>query len=114
MAIRGGGSLCEPDATHMKGRVSPSATRSNAAGGTEVSIAATPVLYRSLHLLQCSHANQTHRLMPQTKLLGESPQRDRDLGKPARLEDVALPIIKHARRLRKYLRSCFFDDHFHL
>src|SRR6266566_9807089 len=36
-----------------------------------------------------------------------APQRDRDLGKPARLEDVALPIIKNARRLRKYLRSCF-------
>src|SRR6266853_3254694 len=41
------------------------------------------------------------------KLLVQSPQRDPDLGKPARLEDVALPIVKHARRLRKHLRSCF-------
>ena len=37
----------------------------------------------------------------------ESPQRDRDLGKPARLDDVALPIIKQARGLREHLRSCF-------
>src|SRR5882762_10698564 len=65
------------------------------------------ITHRSLHLLQCSHANQTHRLKRHAKLLRESPQRDRDLGKPARLEDVALPIIKHARRLRKHLRSCF-------
>jgi hypothetical protein len=42
LAIRGGSSLGEPDATHMKGMASLSATRSNAAGGTEISIAATP------------------------------------------------------------------------
>src|SRR5258708_22222346 len=51
------------------------------------------ITHRSLHLLQCSHANQTHRLMRHAKLLRESPQRDRDLGKPARLDDVALPSL---------------------
>src|SRR6266852_3798092 len=34
-------------------------------------------LPQSAHLLQCSHANQTHRPMRHAKLLGESPQRDR-------------------------------------
>ena len=77
-------------------------------------LSADAVLYRSLHLLQCSHANQTHRLMRDAKLLG-SP-----LSVIGILASRLASMMWRSRSLSRP-EACarappqlLLDDHFHL
>src|SRR5882762_2605525 len=72
------------------------------------------ITHRSLHLLQCSHANQTHRLMRDAKLLG-SP-----LSVIGILASRLASMMWRSRSLSRP-EACarappqlLLDDHFHL
>jgi len=72
------------------------------------------ITHRSLHLLQCSHANQTHRLMRHAKLLG-SP-----LSVIGILASRLASMMWRSRSLSRP-EACarappqlLLDDHFHL
>src|ERR1035438_6345036 len=57
------------------------------------------VLHRLLHLLEGAHVDLAHALARDAELLGEFRERDRVLGKPARLEDAPLAVVELGERL---------------
>jgi hypothetical protein len=63
------------------------------------------VLHRLLHLLEGAHVDLAHALARDAELLGELRERDRVLGKPARLEDAPLAVVELGERLRQRLAA---------
>src|SRR5207245_5445411 len=63
------------------------------------------VFYRLLHLLEGAHLDLAHALARDAELVGEFFQRDRVVGKAARLEDAPLALVEHGERLAECLAA---------
>src|SRR5262245_24833808 len=61
------------------------------------------VLHRALHLLEGAHLDLPHALARDAELGGQILERDRIVGKPARLEDAPLAVVEHRERFAERL-----------
>ena len=61
------------------------------------------VLHRPLHLLERAHLDLAHALARHAELGRQILERDRVVGKPARLEDAPLALVEHRERFTERL-----------
>src|SRR5262252_8823154 len=61
------------------------------------------VLHRLLHLLEGAHLDLAHALARHAELGRQILERDRVVGKPARLEDAPLAFVEHRERFTERL-----------